>query len=165
MVKVCFFIDGFNLYHALKENRQFRFYKWLDLRQLAQTFIKKTEQLIDVFYFTAYTTWNPGKVERHTVYVKALEARGVKVVLGAFREKEVHCPFCHKVSLRPVEKETDVNIAIKLFQEAILGNYDKAFIISGDSDLLPAIRAVKQIFPTKQIGVVIPIGGQVPFLL
>ena len=56
------------------------------------------------------------------------------------------------------EKQTDVNIAIQLFKLAIQDKYDKAFIISGDSDLIPSIEAVKSTFPNKQIGVIIPIG-------
>lgn len=56
------------------------------------------------------------------------------------------------------EKQTDVNIAIKLFQTAIADLYDTALIVSGDSDLIPAIEAVKQTFPDKRVTVVIPIG-------
>jgi uncharacterized LabA/DUF88 family protein len=33
-----------------------------------------------------------------------------------------------------------------------------AILISGDSDLVPAIEAIKKTFPDKQIGVVVPIG-------
>jgi len=36
--------------------------------------------------------------------------------------------------------------------------FDVAVIISGDSDLVPAIESIKSAFPGKQIGVVIPIG-------
>jgi len=35
--------------------------------------------------------------------------------------------------------------------------WDTALVISGDSDLIPAIEAIKKTFPAKQIGVVIPI--------
>jgi uncharacterized LabA/DUF88 family protein len=51
-----------------------------------------------------------------------------------------------------------VNIAIQLFKLSIQEKYDKAIIISGDSDLIPAIEAVKSTFPHKQIGMIIPIG-------
>jgi uncharacterized LabA/DUF88 family protein len=56
------------------------------------------------------------------------------------------------------EKQTDVNIALRLFQLAVEDQYDRAVIVSGDSDLLPAIRAVQATFPSKQIGVIVPIG-------
>ena len=57
------------------------------------------------------------------------------------------------------EKQTDVNIALKLLRLAVENAYDKAIIISGDTDLIPAVRTVKEMYPEKQIGVVIPIGG------
>ncbi len=41
---------------------------------------------------------------------------------------------------------------------AILNRYDKAVIVSGDTDLLPAVKAVQRTFPAKKIGVLIPIG-------
>jgi uncharacterized LabA/DUF88 family protein len=62
------------------------------------------------------------------------------------------------------EKQTDVNIAIQLFKLAIQEKYDKALIISGDSDLIPSIEAVKSIFPNKQVGVIIPIGRSAELL-
>jgi uncharacterized LabA/DUF88 family protein len=37
-------------------------------------------------------------------------------------------------------------------------SWDTAMIVSGDSDLIPAIKAVKATFPVKQIGIIIPIG-------
>ena len=95
---------------------------------------------------------------RHQVYVKALQLTGVKPIFGAFRMKDTTCRICHKRYQIPEEKQTDVNIAITLFQTATADTWDTALIVSGDSDLIPAIEAVKKTFPTKQIGVVIPIG-------
>jgi uncharacterized LabA/DUF88 family protein len=56
------------------------------------------------------------------------------------------------------EKQTDVNMALRLLVRAIQERYDKAIIISGDTDLLPAVKIVRSVFPNKQIGLVIPIG-------
>jgi len=49
------------------------------------------------------------------------------------------------------------NIAIYLFKLAIQDKFDKAYIISRDSDLIPSVEEVKILFPHKQIGVIIPI--------
>ena len=62
------------------------------------------------------------------------------------------------------EKQTDVNIAIHLFRLAIQNKYDKAFVISGDSDLIPSIKAVQNTFPQKILGVIIPIGRRAELL-
>jgi uncharacterized LabA/DUF88 family protein len=163
-MKACVFIDGFNLFHAIDCNWNYHKYKWLDLQKLSRAFLPSADQLIDIYYFTAYATWDQDKVRRHQLYVQALESTGVKVVLGAFRRKTTRCFLCHKEFWSYVEKETDVNIAIKLFQLSIKGAYEKAYVISGDSDLIPAIEAVKETFPNKQIGVIIPIGRRAELL-
>ncbi|MFZ5801260.1 MAG: NYN domain-containing protein [Candidatus Omnitrophota bacterium] len=90
--------------------------------------------------------------------MRALQFVGVEVVFGAFRYADKICRVCHKQCKTFEEKQTDVNIAIKLFQTAVQDLWDTAIIVSGDSDLIPAIKAVKDTFPVKRIGLVIPIG-------
>ena len=92
-------------------------------------------------------------------------ASGVKVVFGKFKNKDHDCRLCRGKYSTFEEKQTDVNIAIKLFQSAINNDFDTAVIISGDSDLIPAIEAVKTTFPTKQIGLVVPIGRRAKELM
>lgn len=157
MEKVIFFIDGFNLYHALLDNNRLNRYKWLDLNSLARKFTKKDDKIEDIFYFTALATWSPDKVRRHKDFIKAQEINGVKIVYGEFKRKDKICPVCRKTYQTFEEKQTDVNIAIQLLVLAVQDKYDKAFIISGDSDLIPSIEAVKSAFPHKKIGVIIPI--------
>ena len=80
------------------------------------------------------------------------------------KKRDKHCRICNKTYQTFEEKQTDVNIAIHLFKLAVQDKYDKAFIISGDSDLIPSIRAVKTTFPNKQIGVIITIGRSAEML-
>ena len=109
-------------------------------------------------YFTTYTTWDQVKLAKHQIYVKVLQSVGVEVVFGAFRYADKTCRICYKQYKTFEEKQTDVNIAIKLFQTAVQDLWDTAIIVSGDSDLIPAIQAVKSTFPAKRMGLVIPIG-------
>jgi uncharacterized LabA/DUF88 family protein len=51
---------------------------------------------------------------------------------------------------------TDVNIATQLLMDAHLDNFDTAIIVSGDSDLVPPIKAIKEYFPQKKVGVAFP---------
>jgi uncharacterized LabA/DUF88 family protein len=157
MEKVIFFIDGFNLYHALDNNRYYR-YKWIDLYSLAQKFILKKEKIEEIYYFTALAIWSPDKVERHKTFIKAQEMKGIKIIYGEFKRRDKECRICKQTYQTFEEKQTDVNIAIHLFKLSIQEKYDKAIIISGDSDLIPSIEAVKSTFPHKKIGVIIPIG-------
>ncbi|MFO7828655.1 MAG: NYN domain-containing protein [Bacteroidales bacterium] len=156
MEKVIFFIDGFNLYHSLA-NKRFNKYKWLDLKTLIEKFITKKENIEKILYFTALTTWSQNKMNRHKVYIKALELQGIEIIYGEFRRVDKKCPLCHKMYSTFEEKRTDVNIAIHLFRLAIQDKFDKAYILCADSDLIPPIEAVKKLFPHKQIGILIPI--------
>jgi uncharacterized LabA/DUF88 family protein len=164
MAKIYFFVDGFNLYHALdnfasaKDHHRYRKYKWLSLTRLAQCFITKRDTISGIDCFTTLATWDVGKVVRHQIFIKAQENEGVNVIYGQFKRRDRHCGLCGKWSPSVEEKQTDVNIALRLFQLAVQDRYDKAIIISGDTDLLPAVKAVQNTYPGKELGVVIPIG-------
>lgn len=51
---------------------------------------------------------------------------------------------------------TDVNIAVELLSDAYQDKYDKAILISADSDLTAPIKAVCNLFPAKKIVVAFP---------
>lgn len=158
MNRIVFFIDGFNLYHALAEKPEYYKYKWIDLFKLANCFIKKTEKIVGIYYFTALATWDLKKMAKHKTLIKALELRNVNIVYGEFKRKDKFCRRCRNRYQTFEEKQTDVNIAIYLFELAIRDIYDTAIIVTGDSDLIPAIKAVRKTFPSKKIGIIIPIG-------
>ena len=78
--RVICFIDGFNLYHAIKR-LNVPYLKWLNLWSLASVFVRpKSQQLVDVVYFSAYADWLPQSKKRHVQYVKALIASRVSTV-------------------------------------------------------------------------------------
>lgn len=81
---------------------------------------------------------------------------GVKPVISEFKRKSRKCKVCNKIYNAYEEKQTDVQIAINLFKESINDSYDKAMIVTGDSDLIPAIETVKEKFPMKEIKVLFP---------
>lgn len=157
MARVVAFIDGFNMYHSI--DGKYNHLKWLNYNALANAFIAKSrERLAKVFYFSAYSRWNEEKKNRHMEYVRALEFTGVEAVLGKFKRVSKKCrAVCKKTYTTFEEKETDVNIAIYLLKLAFQDRYDKALIFSGDSDLIPAVKAVREIAPHKHIQVVIPV--------
>ncbi len=159
MARIFFFVDGFNCYHAFDARERYRKYKWVSLSKLCGCYVtEKRDTISGIEYFTALAAWDLGKVARHNIFIKAQENEGVKIVYGEFKRKNRKCRLCQKIFKTFEEKQTDVNIAIRLFQLGIQDRYDKAIILSGDTDLLPAIKAVQTTFPSKQVGVVIPIG-------
>lgn len=114
------------------------------------------ETLVDLYYFTSLAFWDPQKVARHKRYIRVLENAGVKIVFGKFKVKEEVCRICHKTYTVPEEKRTDVNIAVTLFRLAHEDQFDTALLISGDTDLAPAVEAARASFPNKQVGVIFP---------
>lgn len=158
MKRVAVFIDGFNIYHAIDSNPEWNTHKWLNFTRLAELFVPRTERIEVILYFTALATWLPDKMARHRVFIRAVELQGVNTVYGMFKIRDKFCPNCKTRYEAHEEKQTDVNIATQLFKLAVEDRYDKALVISGDSDLVPAIKAVRATFPTKQVVAVIPVG-------
>ena len=155
--RVIAFIDGFNFYHSIEQDSTLKQYKWSDLKKLIGTYLGSHEQLTDVYYFSALCNWDNGKRDRHKKYIKALKSTGVKIVLGKFKKKSTRCKICKKRYYTREEKRTDVNIAIHLLQLAYEDSYDTAILMSGDTDLIPSITAMKNRFPEKKVGMLFPI--------
>ncbi len=53
--RVSFFIDGFNVYHALEDDKSFHEFKWLDYSALVKCYITSNKIISEIYYFTAYT--------------------------------------------------------------------------------------------------------------
>ena len=157
MSRYCIYIDGFNVYYALQE-KPYKKYKWLNYRKLAESVIGKNDRIMGIFYFTAVVRWKQDNTIRHKNYIKALRWARVDIIEGRFLEKQVRCHRCGQFYKTHEEKRTDVNIALKLLGDAIDDLYDKALILSADSDLIPAIQAVHKYAPEKKMGVMFPIG-------
>jgi uncharacterized LabA/DUF88 family protein len=155
--RVAVFVDGLNLHHAVS-SLQRQELKWLDLRALSKIFINsKFEKLADIFYFSSYANHIPEPAQRcQRAYVKALELTAIKVVFGHFKEKDRKCPICYSKWTGYEEKETDVNIALLLLDLAYQNTFDRALVITNDSDLAPAIQMVRKRFPEKRITTVAP---------
>lgn len=76
--------------------------------------------------------------------------------MGQFKEKERSCKSCGATWVGHEEKETDVNLALWLLNEARKSSYDTALLVSRDSDLAPAIRMVGSEFPEKRVRLIAP---------
>jgi uncharacterized LabA/DUF88 family protein len=160
MSTVTFLIDGFNLYHSvlrLKRDTGFNT-KWLDLASLCKSYFHlfgKGSTLESIFYFSAVPYYlsqhDPAKIQRDQTYLKCLESTGIKVIFGRFKEKDTYCPKCRSLFLKHEEKETDVSIGITHLELFFTQVCDIAVIVSGDTDLSPAVRKCQSLFPRKRI--------------
>lgn len=167
MKKVTFLVDGFNLYHSVRRAQKELGVstKWLDIHRLCKSrlqiissFIGCRVQLKNIYYFSAYAYHlkNPDIVLRHQNFVKCLEDTGIKVEINRFKYKEINCPFCKKIIVKHEEKETDVSIALKLIEIFLKDECDIAVLITGDTDLAPAVRMARNFFPEKHVSFAFP---------
>ena len=150
------YIDGFNLYHGLRD-AGLDHSRWLDLHGMCVSLLKPGEQLDLVRYFTSWVRGSPAKAARQAVYIDALRARGgIEIDFGHFVSNTVQCFNCGNAWKKHEEKKTDVNVAVRLLADASDDRFDKAVVVSGDSDLVPPIEFVQRRFPRKRVVVAFP---------
>lgn len=151
--RVIFYIDGFNLYFGLR-SKGWKKYYWLDLVKFCQRFLKSHQELVAVKYFTAIQK-SKGKQDRQDLFLSANKLNSMfYLFLGKFLPKNInHNGIIIKTY---EEKETDVQIAVQMIRDVVLGNSDISILISADSDLIPPIDFIKEIAPNHKIFIYFP---------
>lgn len=166
------YIDGFNLYYGALKGTP---YKWLDLDAWSGRMLP-TYVVGRITYCTARVRAQPHKPEtvvRQEVYLRALGTlKSVDIIEGQFKVNDTEMPrrpatrcaccqstppgcWCCRGPLVPVtkteEKGSDVNVAVRLVSDGFRQLYDVALVVSGDSDIQPAIDIVRQELGKKVI--------------
>jgi len=156
-MNVICYIDGFNLYHGLKSKGWKRYY-WLDLWALAERFLRPGQTLVEVAYCTTLIKGDKFEQQRQLDFISALETTrpGIHVAYGHYLSKQMKCFHCGNEYTRHEEKMTDVNIACRMLADAMDDRFDVALLMSGDSDLVPPVRAIRKRWPTKRVIAVFP---------
>jgi len=130
--RVAIFIDGSNLYHALRSN--FKRYD-LNFAEFART-LCGTRQLSRVYYYNVLQdpSQHPESYREQQDFLEALR----------------HMPYLEtRLGITklaqgiPVEKGIDIMLATDLLQFAWTNLYDVAMLVSGDGDFAYALQAVK----------------------
>lgn len=152
------YIDGLNLYYGAV--RDAPALKWLNIDQLCRR-LRPHDDVQAIKYFSAPIVG--ATKPNQDIYLRALATLPrVKMILGRFKERNVKCGVtgCSHTASRwfkvPEEKRTDVNIAVAMVDDAYQNACDQFVLISGDSDLVPAIATVRNRFPAKKIIVYVP---------
>ncbi len=144
--KVAVYVDGFNLYHGLK-NLKKPHLKWLNLRSLAEKFIDRANEVIEkVYYFSAIATHMDSEtIQRHKTYIEALEVNNVEFVGGNFKKKWLSYRNNHiEIKWKKhEEKETDVHISIYMVRDSMKKKFDKFILITNDTDIVPAVKMAR----------------------
>jgi uncharacterized LabA/DUF88 family protein len=176
VTRTTIYVDGYNLYYARLKGTP---YKWLDLVALFRDRILRPQdpnaQVVALKYFTApvmarYARHGAESTNAQTQYHRALESGSsglVEIIKGFHIFEPTHLPaFTEKV--RPSkdrvsavwlieEKQTDVNIALHAYRDAVQGKTDQVVICSNDSDMEPALRMIRDDVPSVRVGLVMPL--------
>lgn len=154
--RICVYVDGFNLYFGMR-SKFGNPVKWLNIYKLAESMLRENQKIQSVKFFTAHIKGiNKQKIARQNSYLSALGTTPIKIITGQYQVQKTRCKQCRKTSYTSEEKMTDVNIAVHMLTDAIEDNYDTAILVSGDSDLTPALAALRKHFPEKQIILAFP---------
>lgn len=174
MSKISFLIDGFNLYHSIRDAEKLSKIpsglKWLNIPAICASFIpsirtqiptiKDWLEIDHIYYFSAYADHllnkDQGIVNRHKKLIDALESEGVIIRMGKFKKKYIDCKVCHKKFEAHEEKETDVSIAVELMRLTYKNNVDVIALMTGDTDLIPALKVAKAENSNIKLAVIFP---------
>jgi uncharacterized LabA/DUF88 family protein len=165
MNRVSILIDGFNLYHSLldAERKLKQCVKWLDIRALISSYpqvIGGCPTISNLEYYSAFAKHriptDPSVIRRHQSYLDALRTSGAQIQLGRFKACQQTCKVCHRSYIRYEEKETNVALATGIIEACMDPSMNTLVLVSGDSDLAPALRMVRRRFPAKRIGIAFP---------
>lgn len=174
-MKTVIYVDGYNLFYGcLKHSGD----KWLDLwKLLAERIVHAQNPVSEVIQIKFFTADIRAKVASHGqaaqqaqhAYHRALEQiypDRIRIIKGYYSLEKAHFLAYqkppdkeHRVEVwRLEEKQTDVNIALEAYRDAVKGIATQFVFVSNDTDLAPALQALREDCGADiQIGVIIPI--------
>lgn len=144
------YIDGFNLYHPIKESK-LNHLKWSNQWRLGELLCESENlDLVKAVFCTALPKHIPDSQDRHVKFNAAQTANGVKVIKGHYVPENGGARYS--------EKQSDINVALSLILDGIDDVYDVAFLVSADSDQVATGRFFKErLYPQgKRMFAVIP---------
>lgn len=136
-------------------------YKWLDLEKYF-SLLRPFDDILQIRYFTAQIT-GPTRPNQDIFLAALATLPRVEIILGRFKLKQIKCRYAactgapgDRFFQQQEEKRTDVNIAIHMLDDAYRNRCDQFILVSGDSDLVPIVRMIRERLPSKRIFVYVP---------
>jgi uncharacterized LabA/DUF88 family protein len=156
------FVDGLNLYHGM-ESADLLEYRWLDIRRLCELVAADVGATLGeplevgaITYCTSFVS-DSQKQSRQDLYLQALAAHcfDLRILFGRYESKTRPCKCecgCQNTVAFQKEKRTDTNLAVEMVSSAsepAESRPDVIILITGDTDLVPAIDAVRNRFGVR----------------
>jgi len=164
--RTIFYIDAFNVYFGLLRQGKLKRCKWVNIQEYLEL-LRWQDDIQKINFFISRVK---GKnAEKQEQYIQALRTcPKVEQIFGYMVTRPTYVKLANIFSKphfqykRSQEKRTDVNIAVKMMDDAIYNRCDNMVLISADSDLVPTVRWVRDYFDSqdanKKIIVYVPVG-------
>lgn len=166
------YIDGYNLFYGRLRHTPF---KSLDPFKLFKTIAKiqdPSSEIIKIKYFTApvkanFSSHGQESTKAQTSYHRALKytySDSIDIIQG-YHTVEMGYPPRYK---KPIdkddrveiwkfeEKQTDVNIALHMYRDAVNESCLQQILVSNDSDLELPLKLISEDKPCMTLGLIIP---------
>jgi hypothetical protein len=174
------YVDGYNLYYGRLTRTD---HKWLDVVQLVESLVKgrsADDEVAKVCYFTApvlarFARRGKDSVSAQNAYHAALAHRHgdrFEKICGSHQASTDRMmrvvadqgpDHGDRVEVwRLNEKQTDVNIAVRMYRDAVHGACEQMVICTNDTDAEPVLKAIREDYPSITLGVIAPIRPIVP---
>lgn len=173
------YIDGYNLYYGCLKGTP---YKWLDLLLLFERSILPTTATapsvllpLGIKFFTAKILEKASRAldsvssqaRYHTALRKLYNDR-IEIIEGYYSLTEYKAKLVDKehpatwprdcsetLVWKLEEKQSDVNLSLQAYHDAITGEVDQAVIVTNDTDIAPALQLFRS-HTKARIGLVVP---------
>lgn len=174
-MKTIFYVDGYNLYYGCLKHST---HKWLDLKiLLAEQILHQQDpesQLLHINYFTApilakVASRGGQAANAQSAYSRALQNHlkdHIRIIQGYYALEKGNLPvYQHPLDKqnrtnvwRLEEKQTDVNIALEAYRDAVKGRADQLVFVTNDTDIAPALKMIREDLGSSiQIGIILPV--------
>ncbi|OGE15012.1 hypothetical protein A3F00_01600 [Candidatus Daviesbacteria bacterium RIFCSPHIGHO2_12_FULL_37_11] len=138
--KILVQIDGSNFYNKVKKLLPQTHLMRLDYRKFVHSITKEKTKDLQIIYYVGEIRKYPGNKKSASLYANQqslfsnLRKLDIEIKLGflLFSDGSYH------------EKGVDVQIAVDMVRGAIKNEYEKCYLFSSDTDLLPAIKTAKE---------------------
>lgn len=166
------YVDGYNLFYGRLRHTV---YKWLDIFELFQNIARiqnPSSKIIKVKYFTAPVKANFSSHGQESTIAQNSYHRALKYIYGdrieivhGYHTVEKGYPPRYQKPIKKddrveiwkfEEKQTDVNIALHMYKDAVNKNCTQQILVSNDSDLELPLKLINEDKPDITLGLIIP---------
>jgi uncharacterized LabA/DUF88 family protein len=140
------FIDGANFYNACRENLGGR--TDVSFGSFAAFLVGSGRSLVRTYYYACALPpdHDPDARKSQQRFFTALQhVPYTELRYGKLVKRDVECPACNDRRARYQEKGVDMRIGVDMLAGASTNLYDVGILVSGDGDLVEAVRAVKNL--------------------